>query len=61
MTEFTKNDLLLILNTYQNYFNDFNNISENDLDNIYLEVAKEDMKRETVTTLINTYTKNLNK
>ena len=61
MTEFTKKDLLLILNTYQNYFNDFNNISENDLDNIYLEVAKEDMKRETVTTLINTYTKNLNK
>ena len=61
MTEFTKNDLLLILNTYQNYFNDFNNILENDLDNIYLEVAKEDMKRETVTTLINTYTKNLNK
>ena len=59
MTNLTKNDLLLILNTYQNYFNDYNNITENDLDNIYLEVAKEDMKRETVTTLINTYNKNL--
>jgi len=59
MIEFTKKDLLLILNTYQNYFNDFNNISEDDLTNIYIEIATEDMKKETATTLINTYIKNL--
>tara|TARA_R110000803_G_scaffold155767_1_gene220356 strand:+ start:358 stop:540 length:183 start_codon:yes stop_codon:yes gene_type:complete len=59
MIEFTKKDLLLILNTYQNYFNDFNNISEDDLTNIYIEIATEDMKKETTTTLINTYIKNL--
>ncbi len=42
---FTKKDLLLILNTYQNYINDFTNISEKDLDKIYLEVAKNQMKK----------------
>jgi|TARA_R110000765_G_scaffold24975_1_gene62072 hypothetical protein len=57
MTEFTKKDLLLILNTYQNYFNDFNNISEDDLTNIYIEIATEDMKKTTANELINTYLK----
>ncbi len=41
----TKKDLLLILNVYQNYFNDFANISETDLTNIYKEIAKEDIKQ----------------
>ena len=39
----TKKQLLLILNVYQNYYNDFNNISKTDLDNIYKAVAFEDM------------------
>jgi hypothetical protein len=59
MIEFTKKDLLLILNTYQNYFNDFNNISEDDLTNIYIEIETEDMKKTTANELINTYIKNL--
>ena len=41
----TKKDLLLILNVYQNYFNDFTNISETDLTNIYKEIAKQDIKQ----------------
>ena len=41
----TKKDLLLILNIYQNYINDFTNISNKDLDNIYLEIAKQDIKK----------------
>ena len=43
MTELTKKDLLLILNTYQNYINDFVNISDDDLNNIYINVAKNDL------------------
>jgi hypothetical protein len=39
----TKKQLLLILNVYQNYYNDFNNISKTDLDNIYKAVAFKDM------------------
>lgn len=30
-----KEQILLILNVYQNYYNDFVNISEKDLDEIY--------------------------
>ena len=30
-----KKQILLILNVYQNYYNDFVNISEQDLDEIY--------------------------
>ena len=41
----TKKDLLLILNIYQNYINDFTNISNKDLDNIYFEIAKQDIKK----------------
>ena len=40
----TKKDLLLILNIYQNYINDFTNISNKDLNAIYLEIAKKDIK-----------------
>tara|TARA_R100001440_G_scaffold72038_1_gene95486 strand:+ start:396 stop:584 length:189 start_codon:yes stop_codon:yes gene_type:complete len=43
MTALTKKDLLLILNTYQNYINDFVNISDDDLDKIYFNVAKNDL------------------
>jgi len=42
MENFTKKDLLLILNVYQNYINDFVNISDEDLNNLYLEIAKQD-------------------
>tara|TARA_R100001244_G_scaffold130640_1_gene102931 strand:- start:15 stop:176 length:162 start_codon:yes stop_codon:yes gene_type:complete len=44
MTNFTKKDLLLILNIYQNYINDFANISDEDLNKMYLQIAKEDLK-----------------
>ena len=43
MKDLTKKDLLLILNVYQNYYNDFIEISEKDLTNLYLEVAKADI------------------
>ena len=44
MTNFKKKDLLLILNIYQNYINEFVNITDEDLNNIYLQIAKEDLK-----------------
>ncbi len=45
----TKKDLLLILNIYQNYINDFTNISNKDLNNIirsfhYFKITKQDIK-----------------
>ena len=43
MKDLTKKDLLLILNVYQNYYNNFTEISEKDLTNLYLEVAKADI------------------
>ncbi len=39
----TKKQLLLILNVYQNYYNEFNNISKTDLHNIYKAVAFKDV------------------
>lgn len=45
MTNFTKKDLLLILNVYQNYINDFANISDEDLNKMYFQIAKEDIKQ----------------
>ena len=50
----TKKQLLLILNIYQNYYNDFNNISETDLNNIYKKVAFKDIQKN-----INQYLKQL--
>ena len=44
MTNFRKKDLLMILNIYQNYINEFTNISQSDLDKLYLLIAKEDIK-----------------
>jgi len=44
MQNFKKKDLLIILNIYQNYINQFINISDEDLNNIYLQIAKEDIK-----------------
>ena len=41
----TKKQLKLIINVYQNYINDFVNITEKDIDKIYLQVAKEDIKK----------------
>jgi hypothetical protein len=40
----TKDKLKLIINIYQNYFNDFINITDKDINNIYLELAKRDIK-----------------
>jgi hypothetical protein len=41
----TKDKLKLIINIYQNYFNDFINITDKDINNIYLELAKRDIKQ----------------
>ncbi len=41
----TKEKLLLIINIYQNHFNDFINVNDEDLNAIYLELAKRDMKQ----------------
>ena len=42
MEYFTKDDLLMILNVYQSHVNDFINISEKDLKEIYIKIAKKD-------------------
>ena len=52
----TKQKLKLIINIYQNYFNDFINITDKDIDNIYLELAKKDIKQN-----INKYIKDMTK
>ena len=39
MKELTKEDLLLVLNVYQNHMNDFVNISEDDLDEMFIALA----------------------
>tara|TARA_R100001440_G_scaffold65128_1_gene85915 strand:- start:69 stop:221 length:153 start_codon:yes stop_codon:yes gene_type:complete len=44
MKDLTKQDLLLILNVYQNHINDYVDISTQDLDKIHLAVAIEDLK-----------------
>tara|TARA_R100000030_G_scaffold66472_1_gene50622 strand:- start:180 stop:302 length:123 start_codon:yes stop_codon:yes gene_type:complete len=36
-----KKDILNIINTYQNYYNDFVNVNEKDLNNIYEKVNME--------------------
>jgi len=33
-----KEDILTIINTYQNYYNDFVNVNEEDLNNIYEKI-----------------------
>ena len=40
MKDFRKKDLLRILNVYQNHINDFVNVSEKDLNEMYFEIAK---------------------
>jgi hypothetical protein len=42
MENFRKEDLINIINVYQNYINDFVNISDKDIDYMYLEIAKQD-------------------
>ena len=53
MTNFKKKDLLLILNIYQKYINQFVNINDEDLNNIYLQIAKEDFKTNTNYKILN--------
>ena len=42
MDNFRKKDLINIINVYQNYINDFVNISDKDIDDMYLQIAKQD-------------------
>ena len=53
MTNFRKKDFLLILNIYQKYINQFVNINDEDLNNIYLQIAKEDFKTNTNYKILN--------
>ena len=39
----TKTELENILNIYQNYYNDFRNISKDDLNKIYFMIAKSEL------------------
>lgn len=50
----TKKQLLLILNMYQNYYNDYRDISKKDLDNIYTKIAIADIQKN-----VNEYLKKL--
>ena len=47
MIDFKKKDLVRILNVYQNHINDFVNISDKDIDDMYLEIAKKDLEETT--------------
>lgn len=42
MNNFKKTDLIDIINVYQNHINDFVNISDKDIDEMYLKIAKQD-------------------
>jgi len=42
MNNFKKDDLLMIINEYQNYTNEFINISDEDIDKLYFQIAKKD-------------------
>jgi hypothetical protein len=52
----TKEKIITIINIYQNYFNDFKNVSEDDLHKIYLMYAQSEVSireiREEVNKLI---------
>lgn len=45
MTDFRKKDLMMIINVYQNHINDFVNVSQDDIDAMYLEIAKKDIEQ----------------
>ena len=50
MKDLTKKDLKLIIDTYQKYMNNFIydfqsfNLTDKDINNIYLEIAKQDLQ-----------------
>jgi len=56
----TKKELKNILNIYQNYYNDFKNITDDDLNKIYLMVAKSDLSIKQIKTEVNKLINNLN-
>lgn len=56
----TKKELKNILNIYQNYYNDFKNISDDDLNQIYLMVAKSELSIKQIKTELNKLINNLN-
>jgi hypothetical protein len=57
----TKKELKNILNIYQNYYNDFKNISDDDLNQIYLMVANSDLSIKQIKKEVNKLINNLNK
>ena len=57
----TKKELKNILNIYQNYYNDFKNISDDDLNKIYLMVAKSDLSIKQIKKEVNKLITQINK
>lgn len=63
MENFKKSDLLMIINKYENYINNMGAFKVGDnIDKLYLEIAKEDMKnidlqkqRETLNNIFDLY------
>ena len=49
----TKKELENILNIYQNYYNDFRNISKDDLNQIYLMIATSELSIKQIKTELN--------
>lgn len=42
MKNFKKDDLLMIISNYQDYINEYVNLSDEDIDILYMQIAKDD-------------------
>lgn len=42
MKDFKKDDLLMIISNYQDYINEYVNLSDEDIDILYMQIAKDD-------------------
>jgi len=42
MNNFKKDDLLMIISNYQDYINEYVNLSDEDIDILYMQISKDD-------------------
>jgi len=42
MNNFKKDDMLMIISNYQDYINEYVNLSDEDIDILYMQIAKND-------------------
>lgn len=42
MKDFKKDDLLMIISNYQDYINEYVNLSDEDIDILYMQITKDD-------------------